>query len=186
MYAGGEQILGELGYQDVTIAGIAVKKQEIVLIDEVAYRGDGVTSGILGLAYPIVVRAFNSTNPAAWIPGTAAHLKYDPIFTNMYKQGHVSPGVFSVAMDRKNASGYLAFGGLPPVAVSPDFAKTPIRIVSSRLPGLPSALDVIQHRQPRWSGSLTRNPGGSRRGARSQARTVLLHHSARRLRPGYP
>ncbi len=124
---------GQVGYQDITIAGITVKKQESILVDTVAYRGDGLTSGILGLAYPIVGRVFSNTSSSPRIPGSPAHHKYDPIFTNMYKQGLVPP-VFSVAVDKKNQSGYLAFGGLPPVDISHDFAKTPIRMVSFLAP----------------------------------------------------
>ena len=137
-YGDDSLVEGRFGYQDVTIGGITVKKQVMALANELAYpvegaRGDGVTSGLLGLAYPILVRAVNATSSSK-ATGPAAHVKYDPVFTSMQKQGLVSPAVFSVAMDRKTASGYLAFGGLPPVAMSSDFAKTPIRIVSCRVP----------------------------------------------------
>jgi hypothetical protein len=147
-YGDGSQVAGEVGYEDITIAGVTVRKQETLLIDTVAYVGDGVTSGILGLAYPIVGRVFkNGSTGAQQIPGSPAHHKYDPIFTNMYKQKLVPP-VFSVSLDKKKQSGYLAFGGLPPVDVSMDFGKTPIRIVSA-LPALrclvPSALPALCH-----------------------------------------
>jgi len=149
VYADGSQIAGQLGYQDITIAGITVKKQEFVLIDEVSYQGDGVTSGILGLAYPIVVRAFDTTDPRKRIPGSAAHKKYDPIFTTMHKRGLVSPGVFSVAMDRKNASGYLVSFTLPvtwpPMPYSEGYKNRPLGVfpLSQCLPTLQRPPSVL-------------------------------------------
>src|SRR3569833_650938 len=131
IYGDGSEVAGEVGYQDITIAGVTVTKQESVLVATAAYLGDGLTSGMLGLAYPIVGRVYNTTVRALQRPGSPNHRKYDPIFTNMYKQGLVSP-VFSVAMDKRNQSGYLAFGGLPPVDISADFASTPLRMEKNK------------------------------------------------------
>ncbi len=129
-YGDGEAIRGRLGYQDVTLAGITVKKQQIALIDQVYSGGDGVTSGLLGLAYPLLTGAFVGTNAADRKPGSPGQHEYDPVFTSIYKQGLVSP-IFSMSMNRNN-SGWLTLGGLPPVDYAPDFASTPIRMVSIR------------------------------------------------------
>jgi len=178
IYGDGSEVAGEVGYQDITIAGVTVTKQESVLVDTAAYLGDGLTSGMLGLAYPIVGRVYNTTVRALQRPGSPNHRKYDPIFTNMYKQGLVSP-VFSVAMDKRNQSGYLAFGGLPPVDISADFASTPLRMVSVLFFSHPYCLirkSLLKH--PNHS---LYNKGRGRRHSRLQDGTLLLHHRPRRL-----
>jgi hypothetical protein len=129
LYGDGETLRGSPGYDDITIAGITVKKQEIGIMNQVSGGGDGITSGLLGLAYPILTRAFNGSNPKNTNPGDPGQMVYDPIFTTMCKQGLLSPQVFSMSMDR-NGSGWLTFGGLPPVNYSTKIGSTPIKMVS--------------------------------------------------------
>ena len=132
VYGDGDYVGGEVGYDDVTIAGLTVEKQQLLLGTESLWQaGDNITSGLLGLSYPLETRVFNSSNQAENFVGSPTHRKYDPLFTNMHKKGLVSP-VFSMAMDRKTKEGWLAFGGLPPVDHEEEGAKTPIRIVSDR------------------------------------------------------
>lgn len=50
-YGSGEFVLGTLGQETVTLAGVAVEAT-IASVYQAYYLGDGVTSGILGLAYP--------------------------------------------------------------------------------------------------------------------------------------
>jgi hypothetical protein len=99
------------------------------MVDKASWNGGGITSGILGLAYPILTSAFtNTSKPAEHELGSQGHRPYDPIFTTMHKQGLTTP-TFSVAVDPHNGTGWLAFGGLPPVDHDPEFAKTPIKKV---------------------------------------------------------
>lgn len=129
-YGDGESIGGQTGYEDITIAGVTVKKQEMLLANRATWYGDGITSGILGLSYPLETKIFNTTDQSQNFAGSPSHSKYDPIFTSMYKQGLVPP-LFSMAMDRSAQKGWLAFGGLPPVDHGSDYARAPIRIVSN-------------------------------------------------------
>jgi hypothetical protein len=50
-YADLEYITGIMGHEDVTLGGIKVR-QEVALINNAAWDGDGVTSGLTGFAYP--------------------------------------------------------------------------------------------------------------------------------------
>ncbi|KAL1860649.1 hypothetical protein VTK73DRAFT_7223 [Phialemonium thermophilum] len=125
-FSNGEYIGGAAGYDDVTIAGLTVKKQQILLANEAMWAGDGVTSGYLGLGYPLGTQVFSSSDPTYAYPGSPTHRKYDPVFTSMYKQGLVDP-VFSIAMNRTSGEGWLAFGGLPPVEHEDDYARAAIR-----------------------------------------------------------
>ncbi|KAB8300374.1 hypothetical protein EYC80_000556 [Monilinia laxa] len=98
--------------------GLWTVNTQIATIDPAIWLGDGTTSGLLGLAYPSITAAFNGTtfdydNAETQIP-------YDPIFTAMYKQ-HLIPPIFSLALSRPSnrigyGNGYLALGGLPPIA----------------------------------------------------------------------
>ena len=130
-YSDGSGVSGKAGYDDVTIAGITAQKQEILLasLSLFAEKGDGTTSGMLGLGYPLETKVFSTERELDMYPGSPTHRKYDPVFTSMHKQGLVTP-VFSLAMNRSTQKGYLALGGLPPVDYNPEPAKTPIRIVS--------------------------------------------------------
>lgn len=112
-----------MGYEDVTVAGITVKHQEVALVDYAYWEGDGVSSGLMGLAYPLLTSAFKGTNPTQ--DSLANQVEYNPVFTSMWEEGLVKP-VFSLACERNSDSGYLALGGLPPVAYTPTFSSTPI------------------------------------------------------------
>ena len=119
-----EFLSGDFGYEDVTVAGITAKNQQVALVNRAYWTGDGVTSGLMGLAYPLLTSAFkgdDSTNDSL-----ATQVVYNPIFTTMVNEKQVNP-VFSLACERNSSSGYLALGGLPPVRVSSPFASTPIR-----------------------------------------------------------
>ncbi|KAL8771667.1 MAG: hypothetical protein Q9203_006189 [Teloschistes exilis] len=132
LYADGETLSGIVGTEDVTLAGITVKDQEVALVDSAAWNGDNFTSGVIGLAFPSITSSFNGSDPLKDTP--ADELEYSPLFTSMYKQGKVAP-VFSLAIARGEGSGgLLALGGLPPVQHDPYFASTPI-LPSVRRPG---------------------------------------------------
>jgi hypothetical protein len=50
-YASGEFLNGIIGTEEVTLAGLKVK-QTVAVVDYAAWLGDGITSGLIGLAYP--------------------------------------------------------------------------------------------------------------------------------------
>ena len=63
MYSVDEFLLGEVGTDTVTVGGLTVTKQEIGLVTNAAWQGDGVNTGLMGLAYPDLTSVFNGTNP---------------------------------------------------------------------------------------------------------------------------
>jgi hypothetical protein len=127
--------VGIVGYEDVTLAGLTVKGQEVGLVTSSTNPGDGLDSGLLGLAYPALTSAHPGTNTS----NTSLifdRVEYTPLLQNMHKQGLIDP-YFSLAIQRTpfNIStgdgGYLALGGLPPVDHSPDFAVVPVEITEA-------------------------------------------------------
>jgi hypothetical protein len=125
-YADGEFLNGIMGSEDVTLAGITVPGQTVGIVDQAAWMGDAKSSGLVGLAYPSVTRAYpgNSTH----MDRRGGNIPYSPLFTTMWKNNLTSP-VFSIALARsKTEDGVLALGGLPPspVRYSTSFASTPI------------------------------------------------------------
>lgn len=130
-YGDGEFLIGIVGTEDVTLANITVKGQEVAIVSEAYWEGDGITSGLTGLAYPALTSAFFGTNPANDNAAVASDIaEYNPIFTTMYKQGLVAP-VFTLVLERGTATSTLAIGGLPPgVSSSTDFATASIQIVN--------------------------------------------------------
>ncbi|KAG8528359.1 uncharacterized protein KY384_007277 [Bacidia gigantensis] len=126
-YTDGETLRGTFGVDQVTVAGIKVKNQQIALVDNAAWNGDGSTSGLLGLAFPAATKAFTGADYRLDTPATQKI--YNPVFTNMYTEGHVAP-LFSIALDR-NYGGQLAIGGLPPVAYLPIFASSPFQLLTT-------------------------------------------------------
>ncbi|GAB7349292.1 hypothetical protein MBLNU459_g8436t2 [Dothideomycetes sp. NU459] len=131
-YADGEFLNGAMLYENITLAGIAVPQQEIALVDHAAWYGDGISSGLVGLAYASLTNQYAGTNASADQPG--AHIPYDPIFTTMHTQNLTLP-LFSLALQRSgpnsatSAGGVLAIGGIPAVPHDPYFANASIQIV---------------------------------------------------------
>ena len=127
-YADGEFLTGILGREQVTLAGITVFNQEVAVVDYAAWFGDGVSSGLIGLAFPAITSAYAGDDPT--VDSSSTQEIYNPIFTNMYTEGKVAP-LFSLALDRGTGSGgQLAIGGLPPVAFRPPFATSPFQILT--------------------------------------------------------
>jgi len=115
----------------VTLAGITVKNQEVAVVDFAAWFGDGVSSGLIGFAFPSLTSAYAGTDPTM----DAVQIPYNPVFTSMYTEGLVAP-LFSLAIARSSrtsgtvAGGQLAIGGLPPVIFSPRFASAPFQLLT--------------------------------------------------------
>ncbi|MCJ1374978.1 hypothetical protein MMC20_006211 [Loxospora ochrophaea] len=126
-YADGEFLTGIVGHEKVTVANITVPSQEVGVVDYAAWFGDGVSSGLMGLAFPILTSAYSGDNPT--LDSSATQDEYNPIFTSMYTEGLVAP-MFSLAISRGNITGgLLAFGGLAPVPASPILASAPFQIL---------------------------------------------------------
>ncbi|OQV07519.1 hypothetical protein CLAIMM_11942 [Cladophialophora immunda] len=126
---------GVLAHEDVTLAGIKVKNAIIGVANSSTPMGDGVNSGLLGLAYP----ALTSGHPANVTDNTTYfynRITYNPLLFIMHQQGLIDP-YFSLALARtpQNATsgfgGYLSLGGLPPVPHSDKFSSVSVEIDNS-------------------------------------------------------
>ncbi|KAJ5334141.1 uncharacterized protein N7506_007924 [Penicillium brevicompactum] len=124
---------GFMAYEQVSLGNLTVKKQKVGIANRSNPTGDGVNSGLLGLAYPSITSAHpgNQTdNTTYWYN----RLPYDPLVNTMHKQGLIEP-YFSLALARspRNQStafgGYLTLGGLPPVSYIPEFSVMPVEIM---------------------------------------------------------
>ena len=123
---------GIVGYEEVIIGGLRVEKQEIGVADRITDVGDGNDSGVLGLAYPYLTSAHPGTQyPNESLSFLINRIPYNPLFTNLYKQGSVKP-FFSISINRNpvNVSngdgGFLGLGTLPPVPHKSTFAVAPV------------------------------------------------------------
>jgi len=133
-YYDGEYLNGVMVTENITLAGIKVSQQEIALVEEAAWRGDGVSSGLVGLAYPFLTNAYPGTNPDNDQSGN--NLPYNPPFTTMYTE-NLTSAMFSLALNRPAANtnptastgGYLAIGGIPNIKHDATFASTSINVV---------------------------------------------------------
>lgn len=121
---------GKVGYADITLNGITIENQRIGLVDRTNDFGDGIGSGILGLAFPSVTPAHPGTkhDNSKQLLSRASH---DPVLVGMHKQGLVAPWYsFSFERPLQDATtgpdGWFGLGELPPVAHSDDWAVAPI------------------------------------------------------------
>jgi hypothetical protein len=126
-YGSGEKVSGPMGYSDITCGGLSVSKQQVALVNSTYWRGNNVTVGVLGLAYPSLTSAFYGKlgDEAPWNA-----ISYAPFFTTAMNQGTIDP-VFSVAISKNSSDGMIAWGGLPPMAFDRQTnASTDLIIVS--------------------------------------------------------
>ncbi|KAF2401758.1 acid protease [Trichodelitschia bisporula] len=128
-YADGEFLTGTFAAERVTLAGLTLPAQAVAIVDTAYWSGDGHSSGLLGLAYPNLTRAFA---PGTW---PARPAPYNPLFTSMWQANLTAP-LFSLALSRRaNAAGVLALGGLPPPPVrwSRTWARAPLEYLTLTL-----------------------------------------------------
>ncbi|KAJ5618488.1 Peptidase aspartic catalytic [Penicillium herquei] len=128
---------GVMAYEDVTLAGITVLGQIVGIADHSTPTGDGVNSGVLGLAYP----SLTSAHPGNYADNTTFFFDrevYSPLFNTMYERGLVKEPYFSIALAHtpRNFStptfgGYLTLGDLPPVAYKPEFSRVRVEILEN-------------------------------------------------------
>jgi len=134
-YQDGEYINGIMVRETVSVAGIAIKRQEMALATETAWYGDGYSSGLMGFAYPYLTNAYPGKNASTDNPSD--YMPYNPPFTSMYEQNETA-SMFSLALNRQPSTappgavsgGYLAIGGLPNIPHSSSFVSTPINIAA--------------------------------------------------------
>ncbi|KAK8065291.1 hypothetical protein PG997_012038 [Apiospora hydei] len=124
-YGGGDTLYGEMGYADITIAGITVPKQQMSLVTSANIRGNGIFSGILGLGMRGLTSSYTGSDPSTDDPANAK--EYAPIVETMTKK--IAP-LFSVAMSRDEGRSFISFGGVPPNVTTGEFATTPMRQIS--------------------------------------------------------
>lgn len=125
---------GYFGFDDVTIGGVTIQHQQLAMVNNTYWYGDGKTSGLLGLAYPLMTGMDGNIQ------------QYNPIFTNMWERDFIMP-LFTLGLSRDSNSSssdesYLAFGGLPPVDYDDStWGRTPILSMQSE-PGWGITTDV--------------------------------------------
>ncbi|KAI0685703.1 aspartic peptidase domain-containing protein [Cytidiella melzeri] len=140
-FADAEFLTGTVGFEDITVGGMTVKHQEFGVITKAAWNGDGITTGLMGLAFPTLTSVFNGTNPD--LDSAANVAQYNPLFFTAVQQKLTAPfshnfAVFSVSLNRgtfaarANSSfdpnlGFLAFGGIAPVSVTSTAVTVPIQ-----------------------------------------------------------
>jgi hypothetical protein len=124
MYDTGERLQGNLGLEKVTLGGVTVSNATVGIIHTGQWRGDGASSGMLGMsAFSSDTRAY----PLNYDPNTNPNIPfvpYEPLIAIMHKQGLTAP-YFSIALNRQNESpGILALGGLPGASIRYENAST--------------------------------------------------------------
>ncbi|KAI0533931.1 aspartic peptidase domain-containing protein [Xylaria digitata] len=134
--------LGTIGTEKVKLGDLAVHDQIIGAADRITVPGDGISSGILGLGYPILT----SAHPGESVANDSISLLtnkvfYDPLLLRMRKQGLI-PSWFSLTLDRLPRGqsignrGLFGLGALPDVKISGPFIATPVEITD----GIPAEL----------------------------------------------
>jgi hypothetical protein len=129
-YADGETLVGIIGKDTVNLGGIKVANQTIGIVNTANWRGDGMSSGLVGMAFPSVTRSM--ANKA----GASGYNQYDPVVFSMYKAGLIKP-VFSVALNREGEGpGSLTLGGLPPTHIKHTavWATAPLEYLAIKSP----------------------------------------------------
>jgi hypothetical protein len=130
-YGDMEFLTGVVGFDTVTVGGMTVTSQEIGLITNAAWNGDGVNTGLLGLAYSAITSVYNGTDPNQDVPNSI--VPYQPFFFKAVSENVVSNPYFSVALSRGSFTqndqdlGYLAFGGIAPVSTTTPTVTVPVQ-----------------------------------------------------------
>ncbi|KAL2852046.1 aspartic peptidase domain-containing protein [Aspergillus pseudoustus] len=125
---------GVMAWEEVKIAGVTVPRQRVAIADKSNPMGDGISSGLLGLAYP----SLTSAHPANITDNSTYYynrIPYKPLLFTMYDEGLIADSYFShvIARNPTNQSvgfgGYLSLGELPPVKHSDNWAVAPVEII---------------------------------------------------------
>ena len=121
-YGDGEFVVGDMGYEEMCLAGVEVCKQQFALARQAYWEGDNVTSGILGFAYSSLTSAYEGTDPTKNEFGVNS-VYYPTFMDNALAEGALVSPVFSHALNRNSRSqksgGILALGGVPDIEIDP-------------------------------------------------------------------
>ncbi|KAJ7798948.1 acid protease [Mycena olivaceomarginata] len=88
-YGTSEYVAGPIALETVSIGGLEVSRQVVPIPDVAAWTGDGVLSGVLGLAFPNVT--VFSTPPTQLRRLRKNRILYDPFFFTAVKQKKPTP-----------------------------------------------------------------------------------------------
>lgn len=155
-YWGNQTINGTLGLMDVTVGGLRVTSQTVGLAaNTTRWYGRGPSSGVLGLAYPGLTKAFIDSDIGA------DPVLYPPVISNMNMVGDgVMEGGFSLALNRPGSGedgGVIVFGEVPYDVPGVDWnstAQTDIIVVSDSL--RPMLVSYLVRYMARSSADLSR------------------------------
>jgi hypothetical protein len=95
-YGDGEFLNGPVGFDTVTVGGLTVTKQEIGVVTNAAWEGDGVNTGLMGLAYPGLTSVFNGSNPDN--DDAANSVLYNPFFFTAVEEKKVAAPCMLVSL----------------------------------------------------------------------------------------
>ncbi|KAF8335390.1 aspartic peptidase domain-containing protein, partial [Cantharellus anzutake] len=136
-YSDGGFMVGNVGYDTVSVGGMTVTHQEIGLVTHASWHGDGINTGLMGLAYPGLTSVHDRK--------TGDQVIYDPLFFSAVKQSAVPHPYFSIALNRGTFSarssptydpklGYLGFGGYVPVPTTYPTVTVPVLVDTQGTP----------------------------------------------------
>ncbi|KAJ7340019.1 aspartic peptidase domain-containing protein [Mycena albidolilacea] len=127
-YGSGEFLRGPAGFDTIAIGDLAVTHQEFGVPGQNHFFGDGVSEGVIGLAFSALTSVYNATsqNP------------YTPFFLNAVQQNGLKRPYFSLSLNRPTFEqatndpfipnlGLLAFGGTVDVPVLNTSVMVPIQ-----------------------------------------------------------
>nr|GAT57244.1 acid protease [Mycena chlorophos] len=128
-YGSGEYLTGLAGFDTLSVGGVSVTHQEFGVPSNVAFLGDGISEGVLGLAFPGLTSVYSDDS--------GKHLPYNPFFVNAVQQGAVKNPYFSIALDRPTLEqqehdpfvpnlGQLSLGGVVPVSTQGKTVALPV------------------------------------------------------------
>lgn len=100
-YGDGEFLTGTVGFETITVGGLTVNAQEFGLVNAAAWEGDGVNTGLMGLAYPGLTSVYNTTDLDN--DDGDNNEPYNPFFFTALEEGAVShPCICSLLLFVKN------------------------------------------------------------------------------------
>ncbi|KAJ7622158.1 acid protease [Roridomyces roridus] len=122
-YGSGEFLRGPAGFDTVSVGSISVSGQEIGVPNMNVFKGDGVSEGVLGLAFPGLTSIYSDNGTGL------VQEQYSPFFLSAIAQKQITNPLLSIALNRPTFTqqahdpfvpdlGTIAFGGIVPVPVS--------------------------------------------------------------------
>jgi hypothetical protein len=96
-YGSGEFLAGPTGFDTIAVGEFAVALQEFGVPNENFFLGDGVSEGVLGLAFPALTSVWNVTSRHN--ASGSNHISYTPFFLNAVQQKKLrNPCTFSPSL----------------------------------------------------------------------------------------